>query len=335
VISLGSTWRVLFIVLIIGVFAALLFGLILYDRITVNRRLDKMLPDVLADIKPRSTDSEPAVDNVRALVRALSSPRGSQGLTRTLLALGLLALVGIALVALLVGNGSNVSDPLKALITALAAALTTVLGFYFGARTANDATEAATAAAPRGPGTAVTVPDPPTGVIAEAGDRQATVKFKAPASTGGSPIAQYTVTSNPDSVKAEGVTSPIVVTRLQNGVDYTFTVHATNIVGDGKESDPSVKVTPATTPDAPTITSVTPGNQQVAIAFTAPASTGGSQITGYTATSTPGGKTASQDTSPIVMTGLQNGIQYTFTVHATNAVGDSPESSPSDPVTPQ
>ena len=164
VITLGHTGEVLFIVLIIGLFVAVLFGLILYDRITVNRRLDKMLPDVRADIRPRSQGPELTVDNIRALVRAVSSPGGSQGLTRTLLALGLLSLVGFALVALLVGNGSNVSDPLKALLTALAAAFTTVLGFYFGAKTASDATEAATAAAARGPGTVVTVPDPPTGV---------------------------------------------------------------------------------------------------------------------------------------------------------------------------
>jgi hypothetical protein len=39
-------------------------------------------------------------------------------------------------------------------------------------------------------------------------------------------------------------------------------------------------------PGAPTIGAATPGNTQATIAFTAPASNGGSAITGYTVTCT-------------------------------------------------
>lgn len=74
--------------------------------------------------------------------------------------------------------------------------------------------------------------------------------------------------------------------------------------------------------------------QQASVSFTAPADNGGSAITGYTVTSTPGNITATSATSPIVVTGLTNGVSYTFTVHATNSVGDGPESDPSNAVTP-
>ena len=75
-------------------------------------------------------------------------------------------------------------------------------------------------------------------------------------------------------------------------------------------------------------------SQSASVSFTAPVLTGGSVITGYTVTSTPGGITASGPSSPIVISGLTNGTAYTFTVHATNAAGNGPESSPSNSVTP-
>jgi hypothetical protein len=70
------------------------------------------------------------------------------------------------------------------------------------------------------------------------------------------------------------------------------------------------------------------------VAFTAPASDGGSAITGYLATATPGGATQSGTASPIAFAGLTNGTAYTFTVHAINAKGNSAESAASNSATP-
>ena len=78
----------------------------------------------------------------------------------------------------------------------------------------------------------------------------------------------------------------------------------------------------ATVPSAPTIGAATPGNGQVSIAFTAPAFNGGSAITGYRASCTPGTASATGPASPLVVTGLTNGTAYTCSVVATNAVGD-------------
>jgi hypothetical protein len=75
-------------------------------------------------------------------------------------------------------------------------------------------------------------------------------------------------------------------------------------------------------PSAPTITSVSPNNVQILVAFTAPISLNGSTITGYTVTSS-GGQTATGTSSPIVLTGFTNGTSYTFTVVANSSNGNS------------
>lgn len=91
---------------------------------------------------------------------------------------------------------------------------------------------------------------------------------------------------------------------------------------------------PDTAPGSPTIGTATAGNAQATVTFTAPALDGGSHITGYTVTSLPGGITSTGSSSPIIITGLTNGISYTFTVTATNAIGTSSPSSASNSVTP-
>jgi hypothetical protein len=92
-------------------------------------------------------------------------------------------------------------------------------------------------------------------------------------------------------------------------------------------------ITP-TVPDAPTIGTASSGNTAASVTFTPPANDGNSSIIRYVVTSTPSSITATGTTSPINVTGLTNGSAYTFTVHATNAIGDSAESAASNSVTP-
>ncbi|MDP3226524.1 MAG: fibronectin type III domain-containing protein [Acidovorax sp.] len=91
----------------------------------------------------------------------------------------------------------------------------------------------------------------------------------------------------------------------------------------------------AVVPGAPTIVTASAGNAEATVTFTAPASTGGASITGYTVTASPGGATATGAASPITVMGLTNGTSYTFTVAATNSVGPGAPSAASNAVVPR
>ena len=90
------------------------------------------------------------------------------------------------------------------------------------------------------------VPDAPTSPVATAGNAQASVAFNPPVSDGGNAITVYTVTSSPGGFNATGASSPIVVTGLANLTSYTFTVVATNAVGNSIPSVASTGVIPGT-----------------------------------------------------------------------------------------
>lgn len=87
-------------------------------------------------------------------------------------------------------------------------------------------------------------------------------------------------------------------------------------------------------PAAPSGVSVITGDKAARVNWLAPLDTGGSPITGYTATATPGGQfCASTGELTCRITGLTNGKSYTFTVTATSATGTSTASDPTAPIT--
>lgn len=80
-----------------------------------------------------------------------------------------------------------------------------------------------------------------------------------------------------------------------------------------------------TVPDAPVLVSVTAGDTELIIAFTAPTSDGGAAITDYEY-SVDSGTTfvpASTTTSPFTIAGLTNGTTYPVVIRAINSVGSS------------
>ena len=89
---------------------------------------------------------------------------------------------------------------------------------------------------------------------------------------------------------------------------------------------------PVTVPGAPTGLTATPGNTQVTLSWAAPASDGGSPVTGYdlyvgtTADLTGDAPVARVTGTVVTVTSLVNGTRYYFRVTAVNRVGEGPAS---------
>lgn len=141
--------------------------------------------------------------------------------------------------------------------------------------------------------------------------------------------------SGPDAGQSLRVTTDsaavATATFTNDGKPGTDVVTA-SLAGSSAAASASVEIT-ATAPGRPSIISATPGNSQVTVKFSPPASDGGAPITSYLVTATdetnPSASTTSTaGQSPITVTGLVNGDQYSITVHASNSVGPGQESKP-------
>ena len=82
------------------------------------------------------------------------------------------------------------------------------------------------------------IPGVPTGVVATLGTTPNTVlvSFVGPANSGGSPVKGYTVASIPSGITTSASASPISLTCPSSCAGYTFSVRASNSVGDGTAS---------------------------------------------------------------------------------------------------
>ena len=209
--------------------------------------------------------------------------------------------------------------------------------FYF-ACAYNAAGETCATGAPGWLGATTTdgLPTAPRTVTGSPANTSAQVSWSAPTSDGGIAITTYVATSLPGgrTCSTSGLTT-CGITGLTNGTAYTFTVVARNPRGDGPASTPSSAITPRTVPGAPTGVTGTPANNSVAVAWSAPASNGGSAVISYTAKVSPGGSTCTTSVLTCTIGGLINGAAYTFTVTATNVAGPGAASAASAAVTPR
>jgi len=175
------------------------------------------------------------------------------------------------------------------------------------------------------------------------------------------PAAQQTITFANPGAQTFGTSPTLTASTTASGLTPTFTSSTsgvctitpsgtltfvsagTCVINADQAGDSAYLAAPqvsraftviADVPGAPGAATAIAGDTQASIAFTAPATNGGGTITGYTVTSNPGGMTGTGAASPIIVTGLTNGVSYTFTVTATNSAGTGPASAASNSIAP-
>ena len=191
------------------------------------------------------------------------------------------------------------------------------------------------------------VPGQVTHVSAVGGEGSARLTWEAP--SGGGPVTSYTITpyigsepQAPTTVTGSPPPTGATVSGLTNGLTYTFTVQASNPNGSGTASASSNPVTPTaiSPPSAPTTVTASAASSQASVSWSAPASNGGSPITGYVVTPYVGAtagkpvEVGATETSTLVK-GLTNGTPYSFVVTATNVQGSGAPSAASAVVIPE
>ena len=177
-------------------------------------------------------------------------------------------------------------------------------------------------------------PSAPTGLTALPGSGQITVNFTPSADVSGFPTVSHRVTVTPGNITKTSITRPITITGLTNGTAYTIAVSALNANGAGAAATIN-GIKPATVPAAPTLLSVSGGDGVARVAFSAPLNDGGSTITNFMAISTPDSRIGYGLVSPITISGLTDGIPYTFKVAAINPAGTGAYSAASSSITLQ
>ena len=179
------------------------------------------------------------------------------------------------------------------------------------------------------PGASARTPTAPAGAVSATAvsGGQASIAFTA-STNPGKPSGNYVATSSPGSITGSAAASPITVTGLTIGTNYTFTVVKQSGSGiSSVSSSVSNSIGAFTTPGAPVIALARLSSQTLRITLSTAASANNSTITSYeyrikaAAGSYGSYITLSGLSGPWDIGSLTNGTTYTVQVRAVNAGG--------------
>ena len=172
-------------------------------------------------------------------------------------------------------------------------------------------------------------------------DSTLSVAFTAPSNTGGATITTYEYSIDGGtlwSTRASGtIASPLVITGLRNGAAYAIKIRAVNAIASGTASSATTAIPQVPGAGKPTNVAVSPLNGAVLVSWRAPEGWVGDPITSYRVNATPGSASCTWTTgaSSCEVSGLTNGVTYSFTVTSVGAGGDIDFANAASTVTPR
>ncbi|MDD1755571.1 MAG: fibronectin type III domain-containing protein, partial [Methanomassiliicoccales archaeon] len=181
------------------------------------------------------------------------------------------------------------------------------------------------------------VPSQPGAPTAVGGYRSVTISWSAPTSNGGSAITGYriyrgTSSSSLSLLATVGSVLSYTDSGLLDGTTYYYKVSAVNSIGEGSSSAVVSATTTCTVPGQPSNLLAAGSSDRIHLSWSAPASNGGSAVTGYNIyRGSSSGQLSLLTTLGNVLTyedgGLPLGATYYYQVSAVNVVGEGARSS--------
>lgn len=129
---------------LVGLYALVLVGCLIAATVYDVRSAYKLQAERLKLIDKMIAAPRGSSSYSQVIQGYMKSPtRGIQGLTRGLIGLTILASVSLALAIAMVSYGAGADDLRRTIVAALLGVLGTIVGFYFGSRTAESSADAA------------------------------------------------------------------------------------------------------------------------------------------------------------------------------------------------
>ncbi len=163
-------------------------------------------------------------------------------------------------------------------------------------------------------------PSPVGDLAATAEDGRVTLTWTDPTDADINTVQVRWSPGDADALEIDDGVQSVTVDGLVNGTEYTFSLTVLDVSGN-RSTESTVTATPSDTtpPAAPTNLSATPGDAQVALAWTDPAD---ADFTEIVITWSSGDVEVATGAEAVTIDDLTNGTEYTFSLEAMDASGN-------------
>ena len=179
------------------------------------------------------------------------------------------------------------------------------------------------------PAAPVQIPAAPAGLQATPGNAQVALVWSASTGATSYHVKRATTSGGPYTQIAAPTGTSFTDTSVTNGIAYYYVASAVNSAGESGNSNQAsaTPTAPVQIPSVPTGLQATPGNAQVALAWSASTGAASYHVKRTTTSGGPYTQIAAPAGASYTDTGVTNGTTYYYVVSAVNTAGESANSS--------